>query len=163
MSHTDKSFFNTLTLIIGALVIFMLLAMVTANKLSATSSTNENADSMAQEAIAERIAPVGKVNTDPVKTASAGAAAPASGGIDAKAIYQSACFACHGTGAAGAPKLGDKGAWKARIAQGMDTLVSHAIKGFKGSKGFMPAKGGRADLSDDTVTAVVKYMAKNSK
>jgi len=76
--------------------------------------------------------------------------------------YQTACFACHGTGAAGAPKVGDKAAWKARIAQGNATLYTHAIKGFKGKKGFMPAKGG-SSLSDSAVKAVVDYMVKNSK
>jgi len=77
--------------------------------------------------------------------------------------YQTACFACHGTGAAGAPKLADKAAWKARIAQGMGKLNDHAIKGFKGQTGFMPAKGGRADLSDAAVKAAVKYMVDQSK
>ncbi len=77
--------------------------------------------------------------------------------------YQAACFACHGTGAAGAPKLGDKAAWKSRIAKGMGTLNSHAIKGFKGKTGFMPAKGGRADLSDAAVKAAVQYMVDQSK
>ena len=77
--------------------------------------------------------------------------------------YQAACFACHGTGAAGAPKTGDKAAWKARIAQGDKVLNEHAIKGFKGSTGFMPAKGGRADLSDADVIAAVAYMVAQSK
>lgn len=77
--------------------------------------------------------------------------------------YKAACFACHGTGAAGAPKVGDKAAWKDRIAQGSDKLNTNAIKGFQGKKGFMPAKGGRADLSDDAVKAAVDYMVKNSK
>jgi len=77
--------------------------------------------------------------------------------------YKAACFACHGTGAAGAPKLGDKADWKARIAAGNETLYTHAIKGYKGAKGFMPAKGGRADLSDDAVKAAVDYMVAGSK
>jgi cytochrome c5 len=77
--------------------------------------------------------------------------------------YQAACFACHGTGAAGAPKLGDKAAWKDRIAKGMDVLNEHAIKGFKGNTGFMPAKGGRADLSDADVKSAVAYMVAQSK
>ena len=76
--------------------------------------------------------------------------------------YQTACFACHGTGAAGAPKVGDKAEWKARIAQGNETLYTHAIKGYKGKKGFMPAKGG-SSLSDDAVKAAVDYMVKGSK
>lgn len=82
---------------------------------------------------------------------------------DGQKTYQAACFACHGTGAAGAPKTGDKAAWKDRIAQGADMLNEHAIKGFKGSKGFMPAKGGRADLSDADVKAAVAYMVAQSK
>ena len=82
---------------------------------------------------------------------------------EGQTTYQQACFACHGTGAAGAPKLGDKAAWKSRIAKGMDTMNTHAIKGFKGKTGFMPAKGGRSDLSDKAVKAAVKYMVDQSK
>ncbi|MCW9023678.1 MAG: c-type cytochrome [Gammaproteobacteria bacterium] len=77
--------------------------------------------------------------------------------------YQMACFACHGTGAAGAPKVGDKAAWKDRIAQGMATLEKHALKGYKGKTGFMPPKGGRADISDDDVKAAITYMVGQSK
>ncbi|NNG13833.1 MAG: c-type cytochrome, partial [Gammaproteobacteria bacterium] len=68
-----------------------------------------------------------------------------------KKTYDTACFACHSTGAAGAPKVADKAAWKDRIAQGDKVLNDHAIKGFQGKKGFMPAKGGRADLTDQAV------------
>jgi len=73
--------------------------------------------------------------------------------------YRTACAACHATGAAGAPKTGDKAAWKARIAAGMDTMVTNAIKG----KGAMPAKGGRPNLTDAQVKAVVEYMVKESQ
>jgi cytochrome c5 len=82
---------------------------------------------------------------------------------DGQKTYQAACFACHGAGVAGAPKTGDKAAWKDRIAQGNDTLYKHAIKGYTGKKGVMPAKGGRADLSDDAVKAAVDYMVAESK
>lgn len=71
-------------------------------------------------------------------------------------VYQAACFACHATGAAGAPKLTDKAAWAPRLAEGLDALYSAALNG----KGAMPAKGGRPDLSDDDVKAAVAYMAK---
>lgn len=80
-----------------------------------------------------------------------------------ESTYKTACFACHGTGAAGAPKFGDKAAWADRVKKGLDTLHKHAIHGFKGSKGFMPAKGGRADLSDADVQAAVDYMVEHSK
>ncbi len=73
--------------------------------------------------------------------------------------YKTACAACHDTGAAGAPKVGDKAGWKARIATGMDTMVKNAIKG----KGAMPPKGGRANLTEAQIKAVVKYMVDESK
>lgn len=80
-----------------------------------------------------------------------------------KKTYDTACFACHATGAAGAPKVADKAAWAARIAQGEKVLHDHAIKGFQGKKGFMPAKGGRADLTDAAVMDAVAYMVSQSK
>ena len=75
--------------------------------------------------------------------------------IDPEAIYTSTCAACHGTGAAGAPKLGDEGAWADRIAQGLDSLVESALNG----KGAMPPRGGNASLSDDAVRHTVAYIA----
>ncbi len=80
-----------------------------------------------------------------------------------KKTYDMACAACHATGVAGSPKVGDKAAWKARIAQGMDVMVGHANKGFQGKKGFMPAKGGRANLSDAAIADTVAYMVSKSK
>lgn len=80
-----------------------------------------------------------------------------------EAVYKKACFVCHKAGVANAPKLGDKANWAPRIKQGEATLVKHAIKGFKGKKGFMPAKGGRADLSDQDVTDAVAFMILKGK
>ena len=73
--------------------------------------------------------------------------------------YTQACAACHQTGAAGAPKLGDKAAWGPRIAQGNDVLYTSAIKG----KGAMPPKGGQMQLADDDIKAAVDYMVAQSK
>jgi len=80
-----------------------------------------------------------------------------------ESIYKGKCVACHGTGAAGAPKLGDKEAWASRIAQGNAVLSQHAIAGFKGSKGYMPPKGGFMSLSDDEVSFAVQYMVSQSQ
>lgn len=68
-------------------------------------------------------------------------------------IYQQVCFACHGTGAAGAPKL-EKAAWKDRLAKGKEALYNSALHGI----GVMPPKGGRMDLSDEDIKAAVDYM-----
>jgi cytochrome c5 len=94
--------------------------------------------------------------------AAAVAAAPAMAADAGKALYGSACIACHGAGIAGAPKLGDKAAWAPRIKQGADTLYTHAIKGFQGKMGMMPPKGG-SSASDDEVKAAVDYMAAAAK
>ena len=80
-----------------------------------------------------------------------------------ESIYKSRCAACHGTGVAGAPRLGDKTAWANRIAQGNATLLQHAIEGFKGDKGYMPPKGGYLSLSDEEIAITVQYMVTQSQ
>jgi cytochrome c5 len=71
------------------------------------------------------------------------------------AVYKAVCAACHDTGAAGAPKIGDAAAWSARIAQGYQTLLSHALNGIRA----MPPKGGNPDLDDVEVARAVVYIA----
>jgi cytochrome c5 len=74
-------------------------------------------------------------------------------------VYRAVCIACHAPpGVGGAPALGDADAWAARIAQGLDTLIDHALHGFTGRTGVMPRKGDRLDLSDAEVIAAVEYM-----
>jgi cytochrome c5 len=92
------------------------------------------------------------------------AAAPAGGtskqaAADGKTVFDSTCTACHATGVAGAPKLGDKAAWAPRIKQGVDTLVQSALKG----KNAMPPKGGNTALSDADVRAAVEFMVSQAK
>ena len=138
------------------------------------------------EAIALRIAPVTVLAVDASKNAapalvqaaatSAAAAAPvvamaipapaspgaatAGGG---EGVYKSACIACHGAGIAGAPKAGDKAAWSPRVAQGKPTLYDHAIRGYQGKAGVMPAKGGNSALADGDVKSAVDYMVSLAK
>jgi cytochrome c len=80
-----------------------------------------------------------------------------------KAVYDKACQACHNMGIAGAPKVGDVAGWTDRIKQGMATLNDHAINGYQGANGVMPAKGGNMSLSDDEVKNAVAYMVEASQ
>ena len=75
-----------------------------------------------------------------------------------KAVYNATCAACHSTGAAGAPKLGDKSAWMPRLRD-LAAAKAAAING----KGFMPAKGGNSSLSKADVVAAVDYIASQSR
>jgi cytochrome c5 len=87
------------------------------------------------------------------KSASAGSAA------EGKSVYDQTCHVCHGTGLAGSPKFGDKGAWAPRISTGMDKLYNAALHGLNA----MPPKGGNASLTDAQVKAAVDYMVAAAK
>jgi cytochrome c5 len=80
-----------------------------------------------------------------------------------KSVFGKTCAMCHAPGVAGAPKPGDKADWGPRIAQGKEVLYKHALEGFNGSKGQMPARGGATALSDADVKAAVDYMADASQ
>lgn len=97
-----------------------------------------------EKAIAERIQKVGMVEIrDANRPLRAG-----------EEVYKGQCAACHATGAAGAPKFADAGAWTARIATGFETLVQSALKG----KGAMAPQGG-GDFNDTEIARAVAYMA----
>lgn len=107
-------------------------------------------DAMTEQAIAARMQPVGIV-----AFAEAGAPRALQTG---EAVYSAACSACHAAGIAGAPRTGDAAAWSARIKQGYDVLVKHAVEGFKA----MPPKGGNANLDPIEVARAVTFMANQS-
>lgn len=120
--------------------------------------------SMSAEAVKARIKPVGGVcvqgeDCKPVGLAAQPIAGAATGPRSGEQVYNAVCTACHGAGIAGAPKVGDKGAWGPRIAQGEATLIQHALAGIRA----MPAKGGCAACSDEEIGNAVKYMAAKSK
>ena len=73
--------------------------------------------------------------------------------------YEETCHICHGAGLAGAPKLGDKSEWAPRIAEGIDTLMKHAIQGYKA----MPPKGTCMSCSDEEIKKAIEYMISKSK
>ena len=179
MNHEEDNFATTFKTIITFLFILTVVLIIGANFIA-----SDDTPPTASSPVPDTIKPVGKVKlasestsesaiqssgaamaTTPATSTVTASAAPAAsaGPADGKATFTGACFACHGTGAAGAPKLGDKAAWAERIAQGMSVLEEHAIKGYQGKKGFMPAKGGRADLSDTAVKAAVAYMVSESQ
>ncbi|QGG80834.1 c-type cytochrome [Litorivicinus lipolyticus] len=83
--------------------------------------------------------------------------------VRGQGAYDQYCAACHGSGVAGAPKVGDQAAWSGRISQGLASLVEHAIQGYQGDAGYMPPKGGFTNLADDVVADAVSYMAESSQ
>jgi len=131
-----------LAFVVPVLIIVLLVKYVAGAKLEGAGTA-----SMTPEAIADRLRPVGTV----VLAEGNGARALQSG----ESVYKLACSACHAAGVAGAPKTGDVGQWSPRLAQGYDTLVKHAVEGFKG----MPPKGGNASLDPIEVARAVVYMA----
>jgi cytochrome c5 len=110
-------------------------------------------------------APAANTATAPAAPAPAPTATPAAAAVDpvGAGVYAKTCALCHAAGVGGAPKPGDKADWGPRIAQGEDTLFKHAIEGFTGAKGAMPAKGGSPSLSDADVKAAVTHMVNLSR
>lgn len=164
--NRDQKFYDIYSLVIGVLAIIALLIYVGVTKLSDMTQGLYTADTEEyQAAVAERLRPFGQVYL-PGEEASAGEPvvpaaqqpAPVETMMSGPQVYNEACLVCHGAGVGGAPVLGDTDTWEARIAQGNDTLYLHAIEGFTGATGFMPAKGARVDLSDAEVRAAVDYM-----
>ncbi len=130
--------------VLGAALLAYLV--VTGSKQSEKPST-----SLQAEELAKRIKPVAEVTL----AAAVGAAKAARTGDQ---IAQQYCAACHTTGAAGAPKTGDKAAWSKRIALGLDGLMKSAIAG----KNAMPARGGAADASDFELARAIIHLANQS-
>jgi cytochrome c5 len=169
-SH-DRTFFDTFLLVLGILVGVTIGLIIIARIIAANTSVAHRADDpVYQRQVEERIQPVARVaiagqdNSALAPPAAAPAvAATAAADLTGEQIYNQACVACHGAGVAGAPKFGDKAAWAPRIAQGIDTLHNHALQGFQGKAGYMPPKGGRTDLSDQSVLNGVDYIVAAGK
>jgi len=167
----DQKFFDMYSLVIGVLAAFALAILVLAMKMSDLTQgiyTRDTAEF--QAAVAERIRPLGDVylpgeeKEAPSPTVETVAEPePVAAALSGPQVYNSACLACHTAGVGGAPILGDAASWAPRIAQGMEVLKQHAIEGYTGSSGYMPAKGGRTDLSDAEIADAVEYMASESQ
>lgn len=166
----DQKFFDMYSLVIGVLAAAALGILIVAMKVQDLTQGAYTRDvDEVQAAIADRIRPFGEVylpgeeqhaSLPTVETAAE--PEPVEAALSGPQVYNAACISCHGAGIAGAPVLGDAAAWAPRIAQGVDVLKEHAINGYTGSVGFMPAKGGRVDLSDREVGDAVDYMIDES-
>ncbi len=124
--------------VVPVFAIIGLVMYVTSGNKPAAGAVNQ------EKAIAERIQKVGLVE---IRDANR----PLKGGED---VYKAQCAACHASGAAGAPKFADAGAWSARIKTGLDSLVTSALKG----KGAMAAQSG-GEFNDTEIARAVVYMA----
>lgn len=131
----------------AAFVVPVLIIVLLVNYVTAGSKNAAGSDALSAQAVSERIMPVSRVD---LKLVSANAG-PRSG----EEVYKAACAACHAAGTLGAPIFADVGAWSGRLGKGLDTLVTHAIKGFNA----MPPQGG-GDLSDYEITLAVVHMTK---
>jgi len=170
VSKQDSQFFNIFSLVLGILIVIAILLFALARSVGKdTQSAHVLTDpkylaEVESNLTTGRVAVAGRDN-------SALAIVPAAGAVvaglavptDGPGVYEQVCGACHLNGIAGAPKSDDRAAWAPRIAQGKDTLYKHAIEGYTGKQGVMPAKGGRSDLSDDLVKAAVDYMVSKTQ
>ena len=158
--QTDSTFIKNMSIVLVILVIFTLSiafiargvgykeadgnnpisAMMTENRIKSVAGvyTNANGPAPVTEAV-EKAAPAQAVAFD--------------GSLDSEMIYNTVCAACHSTGVAGAPKPGSP-EMAQRTEKGLDALMQTALNGLNA----MPARGGRADLSDEQVQAVVEFM-----
>lgn len=139
-----------ITLLAAFLVPIVVITLLVSYVVSAPK-TGAGSEGMTKQSVSERIAPVARfelVDATAPRAMKSG-----------EEVFKSTCTTCHTAGVAGAPKVGDNAAWAPRIAQGEATLFDHAIKGFQGKSGVMPAKGGNTDLADFEVDRAVVYMA----
>lgn len=155
--HTEEtSFIKTpkqlITVVVLAFVVPIALIVMLASLVMSKSRFDSNHPAMADEAVAQRIKPIGDVI---LASAAGSAATGAKGGEE---VYKTVCAACHGTGALNAPKTGDKAAWAKLIQSGMDKLTKNAVAGIR----QMPARGGNPDLSDIEVARAIVFMANQS-
>lgn len=168
MSKNDTHFFNVFSVVLGILITFAILMFALARYVGKHEQYAQVLEEpMLQDSVQARIAPPARVavagqdnaalKIEPVANPNAAVAVLASykNGTE---VFDGTCKACHGLGIAGAPKAGDATAWAPRIAKGKATLYDHAIKGFTGTAGVMPAKGGRTDLSDDLIKQAVDHI-----
>lgn len=145
--QVDNSVVTTTVALISALVLLAAVLFMGASLIGVIDNVPPDDGSRKQAAILERIKPVSQVSFETPKPVVAVQ-------LSGKEVYDKVCAACHVAGTLGAPKTGDKAAWEPRLAQGMETLVNHAINGIRA----MPAKGGDPSLTEANIHDSIVYM-----
>ena len=158
MSHEDKVFFGNFIGVLAVLVVIAVVFFFLADTVTDDLGSSQETDALIQAKTEENIKPVGEVNVGTAPVASTAAPVAAAGPRSGEDVYNAHCAACHGTGVAGAPKLGDSAAWAPRAAQGIDTLLSHATNGLNA----MPPKGTCAACSADELQGAIEYILSKS-
>ncbi len=134
--------------VVASFVVPIVAIIMLVNFVDFGNKPSAGSDGLGEKAVAQRLARVGAVEVRDM-------ADPASVRTGEQ-VYAAQCVACHGSGAAGAPKFGDSGAWGPRVKTGFDALLGSALKG----KGAMGAQGG-GDYSDFEIARAVVHMANN--
>ena len=135
--------------VVAAFVVPVVVIVLLVNYVSSANKDAAGSDALSPQAVSQRIMPVGSVE---IKLASANTG-PRSG----EEVFKAQCASCHASGALGAPKFADAGAWGGRVGKGYDTLLGHALKGFNA----MPPQGG-GDFSDYEIGRALVYMVNGS-
>ncbi|HDR9024374.1 TPA: cytochrome c5 family protein [Burkholderia vietnamiensis] len=141
-----------IAVVIASFAIPIALIVLFASYANHAFRSGAGTDALSDQQVAARIAPIAQVE---VKDANAPRTYKTG-----EEVYKAVCVTCHGTGAAGAPKFGNKDDWAPRIAQGYDTLLNTALSG----KGAMPPRGGTNpdDVSDYEIARAIVYMTNNA-
>lgn len=168
MSHQDRAVFGKFLTVLGIVIVASVVFYFIAGEITPDKAESDTVTHAMEKLTNDNIRPVGqvrianeddtpKVEEPPAASANVPAATTTSTIAAARSgeqIYNGTCAACHNSGAAGAPKLGDKTAWEPRVAKGADSLLQNVINGLNA----MPPKGLCMDCSDDDLKAVTQYM-----
>lgn len=145
--QTDKSVVTTSVALLSGLALLATVLFMVAALMGVVNSVAPDDGLRKQASVAERIKPVARVSFEQPKPAIAVK-------LSGQEVYNKVCAACHAVGVLNAPKVGAKDQWDPRVAQGLDTLVTHAVTGIRA----MPAKGGNPALTEANIRESIVYM-----
>lgn len=155
---SDAQFSNIFSIMIAGLIV-LTIALIFLGMILASGVRKSDVSTTAHDtAVAERVAPAGQITIGEAPAPQAASGGEATEVASGETVYQNNCTACHASGVAGAPVLGEASAWSDRLDKGVETLYKNAIEGFQGEAGVMPPKGGNTSLSDEAVKAAVDHM-----